>query len=51
MLSTYLGAFRRYDLWLDRIAEPLPAQDWDQAHDADRKPVFLVARLIKMVTD
>ena len=51
MLSTYLGILRRHDLWLDQIAEPLPPQDWDQAHDADRKPVFLVARSIKMIND
>jgi ubiquinone/menaquinone biosynthesis C-methylase UbiE len=51
MLSTYLSALRRHDLWLDKIAEPLPAPDWDQAHDADRKPVFLVARSIKMTED
>jgi ubiquinone/menaquinone biosynthesis C-methylase UbiE len=48
MLSTYLSTLRRHNLWLDEIAEPLPAPDWDQAHDADRKPVFLVARSIKM---
>jgi SAM-dependent methyltransferase len=51
MLSTYLSALRRHNLWLDKIAEPLPAPDWDQAHDADRKPVFLVARSIKMTED
>lgn len=48
MLSTYLGTLRRHDLWLDQLAEPLPPPDWDQAHDADRKPVFLVARSLKM---
>ncbi len=48
MLSTYLNTLRRHDLWLDQMAEPLPAPDWDQAHDADRKPVFLVARTVKM---
>jgi ubiquinone/menaquinone biosynthesis C-methylase UbiE len=51
MLSTYLSALRRHNLWLDKIAEPLPAPDWDQAHDADRKPVFLVARSIKVTED
>ena len=51
MLSTYLNALRRHSLWLDKIAEPLPAPDWDQAHDAYRKPVFLVARSIKMTED
>ena len=34
-----------------RIAEPLPARDWDQAHDADRKPVYLVVQSIKMTGD
>ncbi|MEP7024764.1 MAG: class I SAM-dependent methyltransferase [Actinomycetota bacterium] len=48
MLSTYLSTLRRHDLWLDQLTEPLPAPDWDQAHDADRKPVFLAARSIKL---
>lgn len=48
MLSTYLNALRRYNLWLDHIAEPCPTPDWDPAHDADRKPIHLVARAIKM---
>ncbi len=48
MLSTYLGTLRRHGLWLDQVAEPLPEPGWDQAHDADRKPVFLVARLVKL---
>jgi hypothetical protein len=48
MLSTYLSTLRQHELWLDQIAEPRPAQDWDQAHDADRKPVYLVIRSIKM---
>jgi 2-polyprenyl-3-methyl-5-hydroxy-6-metoxy-1,4-benzoquinol methylase len=48
MLSTYLGTLRRHGLWLDQIAEPLPEAEWDPAHDADRKPVFLVARSIKL---
>jgi SAM-dependent methyltransferase len=43
MLSTYFGTLRRHGLWLDQIAEPLPQTDWDPAHDADRKPVFLAA--------
>jgi 2-polyprenyl-3-methyl-5-hydroxy-6-metoxy-1,4-benzoquinol methylase len=47
MLSTYLGTLRRHGLWLDQITEPPPEPDWDQAHDADRKPVFLVARSVK----
>jgi 2-polyprenyl-3-methyl-5-hydroxy-6-metoxy-1,4-benzoquinol methylase len=48
MLSTYLGTLRRHGLWLDQLAEPLPQPDWDPAHDADRKPVFLVARSVKL---
>jgi 2-polyprenyl-3-methyl-5-hydroxy-6-metoxy-1,4-benzoquinol methylase len=48
MLSTYLNALRQHDLWLDHVAEPLPDPNWDPAHDADRKPVFLVARCRKM---
>jgi hypothetical protein len=48
MLSTYLGVLRQHGLRIDQVAEPLPAPDWDQAHDADRKPVFLVAQAIKM---
>ena len=48
MLSTYLGTLRRHGLWLDQVTEPLPEPDWDQAHDADRKPVFFVARLVKL---
>jgi SAM-dependent methyltransferase len=51
MLSTYLGTLRRHGLWLDQLTEPLPEPDWDQAHDADRKPVFLVARLVKLPPD
>lgn len=48
MLSTYLSTLRRHGLWLDQLAEPLPQPDWDQAHDADRKPVFLVVRSVKL---
>lgn len=48
MLSTYLGTLRSHGLWLDQLAEPLPAEDWDPVHDADRKPVFLVARAVKL---
>jgi 2-polyprenyl-3-methyl-5-hydroxy-6-metoxy-1,4-benzoquinol methylase len=47
-LSTYLTTLRRHDLWLDELAEPLPKADWDPAHSADRQPVFLVARCIKL---
>jgi len=48
MLSTYFGTLRRHGLWLDQIAEPLPQTGWDPAHDADREPVFLVARSVKL---
>ncbi len=48
MLSTYFGTLRRHGLWLDELAEPIPKPDWDQAHDADRKPVFLTGRSIKL---
>lgn len=51
MLSTYLSTLRRHNLWLDQLAEPLPPPGWDQAHDADRKPVFFVARTVKMAED
>ena len=47
-LSTYLATLRRHGLWLDELAEPLPPPDWDPAHDADRQPVFLVARCVKL---
>ena len=47
----YVSTLRRHDLWLDQLAEPRPAPDWDQAHDADRKPVFLVIRAVKMTAD
>ena len=48
MLSTYLDTLRRHNLWLDQIAEPPPAPNWDPAHDADRKPVHLAVRAIKI---
>jgi 2-polyprenyl-3-methyl-5-hydroxy-6-metoxy-1,4-benzoquinol methylase len=48
MLSTYLTTLRRNDLWLDQIAEPSPVPGWDPAHDADRQPVHLAIRAIKM---
>jgi SAM-dependent methyltransferase len=51
MLSTYLSTLRRHGLWLDRIAEPLPAPGWDPAHDADRKPVYLAIGAIKQNED
>lgn len=47
-LSTYLAALRRHGLWLDELVEPLPAPGWDPAHDADRQPVFLAARCVKL---
>lgn len=46
-LSTYLNTLRAHGLWLDEVAEPLPPPDWDQVHEADRTPVFLVARSVK----
>jgi hypothetical protein len=51
MLSTYLSTLRRHDLWLDQTAEPVPVADWDPAHDADRKPVHLAVRAVKMNED
>jgi SAM-dependent methyltransferase len=48
MLSTYFTTLRRHGLWLDQLAEPLPEPGWDPAHDADRKPVFLVARFVRL---
>jgi SAM-dependent methyltransferase len=46
-LSTYLNTLRAHDLWLDQVAEPLPAADWDPAHEADRTPVYLAARMVR----
>jgi 2-polyprenyl-3-methyl-5-hydroxy-6-metoxy-1,4-benzoquinol methylase len=51
MLSTYLSTLHRHGLWLEQIAEPLPAPDWDPAHDADRKPVHLTVRAVKLNDD
>ena len=48
MLSTYLNTLQSHGLWLHRVAEPPPAADWDPAHDADRKPLYLVASAIKV---
>jgi SAM-dependent methyltransferase len=48
MMSTYHAALRRHGFWLDQLTEPLPRPDWDPAHDADRKPVFLVVRTLKL---
>jgi 2-polyprenyl-3-methyl-5-hydroxy-6-metoxy-1,4-benzoquinol methylase len=50
MLSTYVSTLRRHGLWLDHLAEPRPDPDWDPAHDADRKPVFLVARFARLAS-
>jgi SAM-dependent methyltransferase len=47
-LATYLNTLRTHGLWLDEVAEPLPPADWDKAHEADRTPVFLAARSVKM---
>jgi hypothetical protein len=47
MLSTYLNTLRSHGLWLDRVAEPPPSAGWDPAHDADRKPLYLVASAVK----
>lgn len=51
MLSTYVNTLRAHDLWIERIAEPLPDPGWDPAHEADRTPVHLVARAVKMTAD
>jgi SAM-dependent methyltransferase len=48
MLSSYLGTLRRHGLWLDQVTEPPPEPDWDPAHQADRQPVYLVARLVSL---
>jgi SAM-dependent methyltransferase len=47
MLSTYLNTLRRHGLRVEQIAEPAPRPDWDQAHVADRQPVFLVVSCSK----
>jgi 2-polyprenyl-3-methyl-5-hydroxy-6-metoxy-1,4-benzoquinol methylase len=47
-LSTYLNTLRANDLWLDEVAEPLPPAGWDPAHDADRTPVHLVVRSVRL---
>ena len=47
-IGAYLGTLRRHGLWLDQLAEPPPEPDWDPAHDADRKPVFLAARFVNL---
>jgi SAM-dependent methyltransferase len=48
MLSTYLNAFRRHDLWLDHVREPAPEEQWSQQRPrAGRTPVYLAARCLK----
>ena len=47
MLSTYLNTLRRHGLRAEQIAEPAPKPDWDQAHVADRQPVFLLVSCSK----
>jgi SAM-dependent methyltransferase len=48
MISTYLNALRRNDLWLDRASEPEPDQQWSQKRqDAGRGPVYFAARCLK----
>jgi SAM-dependent methyltransferase len=48
MLATYLNTFRRHGLWLDRVHEPEPEQEWLQKRPgADRVPVYLAARCVK----
>lgn len=48
MLSTYLNVLRQHGLWVDQSAEPVPPPRWGHEHgDADRYPVFLVARCLK----
>jgi ubiquinone/menaquinone biosynthesis C-methylase UbiE len=36
-----------HGLSIDRLAESLPDPEWDPAHQADRTPVYLVARTLK----
>jgi 2-polyprenyl-3-methyl-5-hydroxy-6-metoxy-1,4-benzoquinol methylase len=47
-LATYLNTLRRHGLWLDEAAEPLPPSQWDREHRADRTPVFLAARCLRL---
>jgi SAM-dependent methyltransferase len=47
MLATYLNALVAHGLAIDRVTEPLPAPDWDPAHQVDRMPVYLVVRALK----
>lgn len=48
ILSTYLNTLHRHNLWLDHIAEPAPAPEWNPEHDVDRNPVQLVVRTVKV---
>lgn len=48
MLSTYLNTLHRHGLRAEQIAEPAPEPDWDQAHVADRQPVYLVVSSTKV---
>lgn len=44
-LSTYLNLLARNDLLLERLAEPMPPQDWiDVAPEVGPVPVYLAAR-------
>jgi hypothetical protein len=47
MLSTYLNTLQRHHLRAEQVAEPAPETDWDQAHVADRQPVYLVVSSTK----
>ncbi|MFI5083151.1 MAG: class I SAM-dependent methyltransferase [Streptosporangiales bacterium] len=48
-LSSYLNAFRRHELWLDELREPVPASQWaDSRPGADRVPVYLAGRCLKV---
>jgi hypothetical protein len=42
-----LNALGAHGLSIDRLAEPLPDPEGDPAHQADRTPVYLVARALK----
>ena len=47
MLSTYLNTLQRHHLRPEQVAEPAPEPNWDQAHVADRQPVYLVVSSTK----
>jgi hypothetical protein len=45
----HLNAFRRHELWLDELREPVPASQWaDSRPGADRVPVYLAGRCLKV---